>query len=256
MPSNDLFYYLKQVQRRAGLTVSSSFPTSPTDEQQLVIDCINETLRYLNNKHYLTFKQTEYTLTTSAGTSAYNLASSPYSQTYWRVTKLARNGVRRATDDFPLDFIDYTERDKLRPSSAANNQPVYYSCFGEDLIIYPPGDGSQLKIRYYGLHIGTDAAGTTQKLRLSVTDDLCMLDDAWEDVLTVGAAKGVRGQQKIDEKYAELKRQWEDWENILIDMGTQPGEDAAPQLVLGKYIYNGDTHRNRYYPFLTSNPGA
>lgn len=254
--ANNLFYYFKQVQRRAGLTVSSSFPTSLNDEQQLVIDCINETLRYLNNKHYLSFKQTQYTLTTTAGTSAYNLTNAPYSQTYWRVNRLARNGVRRVTDDYPLDFIDYTERDRLRPVTADNNQPMYYSQYGEDLLLYPPADGSQLYIRYYGLHIGTDSTGTTQKIALSAETDLTMLQDEWEDALVLGAAKSVRGQQKTDEKYAELKRLWQDQEQILIDMGTQPGEDAPPEFVLGKYLYSYDSYKSRYYPFFTNNPGA
>lgn len=256
MPSNNLFYYLKQVQRRAGLTVSSSFPTTPNDEQQLVLDCINETLRYLNNKHYLTFKQTEYTLTTSNGVSSYNLANSPYSQSFWRVTRLARNAVRRAADDFPVEYVDYTELDQYRPITASAAAPVYYSAYGEDLILYPPGNGETVKVRYYGLHIGTDTTGATKKLRLSATDDLTMLDDSWEDVLIIGAAKEVRGQQKTDEKYLELKRKWEDWEEILIDMGTQPGEDAPPSFVVGRYLYSGTNLRNKFYPFFTNNPGA
>lgn len=254
--ANDLFYYLKQVQRRAGLTVSSAFPSSPTDEQQLVLDCINETLRYLNNKHYLLFKQTEYTLTTTAGQRLYNLANAPYSQTFWRVTRLARNAVRRAADDFPLSFLDYTEVDALRPVSSSNGTPRYYSAFGEDLILHPPADGSQVKVRYYGLHIGTDSTGLTKKLKLTASGDLTMLDDCWEDALVAGAHKRVRGQQKVDEKFKQAAQDWENWENILKDMGNQPGEEAGPAFVVQPYVYSPESHSRRFYPFFTDNPGA
>lgn len=256
MPSNNLGYYLNQVERRAGLTVSSSFPSSPTDEQQYVMDCINEQLRYLNNKHYLIFQQTEYTLTTTAGTRRYNLTQAPYSQSFWRVARLARNGVVRVSDEFPLFFVDYTELDYIKPAGTSNGRPTHFSQYGENLVIHPPPDGSQLLIRYYGLHIGTDSTGTTQKLRLSAEEDLPMIADEWEDVLTTGAAMKVRGQQKVDEKYAELKRQFEDWENILIDMGNQPGEDNGPEMVLTPYQYNRGVNTQRFYPFYTSFPGA
>lgn len=230
MPSNTLFYYLQRVQREAGLTVSSAFPSTPTDEEQLVLDCINATLRELNNYYFLAFKQTEYTLTCTAGTSQYDLRQVPYNQTFWRVNRLAKNAVRRTADDYPLLYLDYADRDYLQPVKTGNSLPTHYSAFGEYLLLYPaPAGATQLTIRYYGRHIGTDSTGVTQKQRLTATGDLCMLEDDYEDALAYGSAAKVRRQQKVDEKYVELRRLWEEWRRVLVDVA-QPGEEAYPSL--------------------------
>jgi hypothetical protein len=229
--------------------VSTSFPTSPNDQEQRVLDAINEALRYLNNKYYLAFKYTEYTLTTTAGTRAYNLQNSPYSQANWRVTRLARNGVIRVSDDYILDYLDYSSLDEYRPDIGPNSLSLIYSGTGDNLILHPKPSGEQYKIRYYGTHIGTDTTGVTLKYRLTATDDLCMLQDEYEDALVMMAVAKVRLRDGMDDKYQEYKRRAEDWERILYDM-TQPGEDAAPQMLIRPFGSEYDLLR-RYYPFGT-----
>jgi hypothetical protein len=251
--ASDLFYYMKQVERRAGLTVSSSFPTSPTTEQELVFDAINETLRYLNNAFNWIFKETEYTLTTTSGTRNYNLASAPYNQTMWAINRLARHGVRLVANERPLIFMPYEQLDYMLSTSDAT--PRYYSSYGGELILHPTPDGSQVYVRYYGMHIGTDSTGTTKKLTLSETDDLVFLEDQWQDVLVYGAAASVRRQQKIDEKYKELQAHFERLTNILLDMGNQPGDDAPPEVIAPSYTYKGCINEQLYYPFFSIYPG-
>jgi len=232
MPSNDLHYYLKRVERESGLEVSTTFPTtSINDQQQHTIDCINSTLRELNNHYFLAFKQTEYTLTTTAGTANYDLRQAPYSLTFFRVNRIARNGIIRTVDDFPLNYIDYMDRDFLQPNRTGNSLPTHWSQFGQEFLLYPAPNGGTLKIRYHAINIGTDSAGTTDKLRLSLTDDLPMLEDEYEDALVYGAATKVRRVIKTDEKYAGLKNIWEEWRTSLIDM-MSAGEDAYPQMIL------------------------
>ena len=251
--SNDLYYYLKRVQREAGISISASFPSTPSNEEQYVIDCINTTLRELNNHYYLTFRQVEYTLTTSANVSQYDLRQSPYSQTYWRVNRIAKQGVRRVRDDYPLQFLDYAEVDWLQPSLTAGQLPTCYSQYGEYLTLYPKADGSQLKIRYYPAYIGTDVTGVTQKLTLSVTSDLPILDDMYEDALVYGAAVKVRRWVKVDEKYMELKKVWEEWRRNLIDM-MQPGEDGFPTLQLA--TSSASYIQRKIGPFFNTNLGG
>ncbi len=249
MPSNDLFYYLKLVQREAGLTESASFPASPTSQEQRVIDHINGTLRYLNQKYYLAFKYTEYTLTTTPGVSTYDLMQAPYSQSFWRVNRLARNGVIRLSDDYILEYMDYTQIDEFRPDFIARSKSVAYSGSGQNLLLHPKPNGEQYKIRYYGTHIGTDSTGTTNKTRLTASSDLTMLQDEYEDALKYMAVAKVRLRDGIDEKYLEYKRMAEDWEKTLYDM-SQPGEDAQPQLMIRPFGSECDIMR-RYFPFGT-----
>lgn len=253
--ANDLFYYLKQVQRRAGLNVSSAFPSSNTDEEALALDTINEILRHLNNKYHFIFQQTEYTLTTTAGTRAYNLASAPYSQTYWRVNRLAKNGVIRSTDETPLTYVQYTELDWRKPRSANQAASRYYSQYGKDLILYPTPDGGDYIIRYHGVHIGTDDTGATQKLELTETDDLVILEDEWADVLITGAAAHARAQRKVDEKQQRLEKKYEEYTKTLKAMANQPGDDAVPEHRSGRYVYGGDYIEERFHPFGTDFAG-
>lgn len=249
MPSNDLNYYLTRVQRESGLAVSTSFPTSPTDQEQRVIDALNESLRYLNQKYYLAFKWTEYLLTTTAGTRSYNLQNAPYSQTTWRVYRMARNGVIRYEDDLILDYLDYTSLDEYRPNIGSNSKALLYSSTGENLIFHPKPSGEQYRIRYYGTHIGTDSTGVTLKTRLSATNDLTMLQDEYEDALIAMAVAKVRLRDAKDAKYDEWKKRAEDWEKILYDM-TQPGEDAAPQMMIRPFL-SGWNPLWEYRPFGT-----
>jgi len=232
-----LFNYMTRVEYEAGLKVSSSFPTSATDEQQHVIDCISATLREINNHYYLAFKQTEYTLTTSAGTNGYDLTQAPYSQTDWEVSRIAKPGVIRVTDDYPLQYIDWEDYYHLAPNLGGNTKSVYYTAYGKKLYFNPTPDGSQYKIFYYGTHIGTDSTGVTKKWRLTATGDLTMLEDRWEDALVYGAAAKVRRQRAVDEKYQTMKGLWEEWRTSLVDM-MQPGEEAAPELVIPKFRPN------------------
>lgn len=232
-----LLHYLQRVQRESGQTVSTSFPSSPTDDQQHALDSINATLRELNADYYLAFEQVEYLLTTTAGTSSYDLTQSPYNQTYWRVNRMARGAVRRKKDDYPLMFIDYTERDYLQPSLTANALPTHYSQFAGNLLFYPAPDGSQVYVRYYPAYIGTDSTHTTQKTTLTATDDIPLLLDEWEDALVYGAAAKVRRKQKTDEKYQELNKIWEDWKARLQSM-MGAGEENAPQLMLATHTEN------------------
>lgn len=250
MPSNTLNYYLTRIQREAGLAVSSSFPTSPTDQEQRVIDSVNEVLRYLNQKYYLAFKWTEYVLTTTASTSNYNLQNSPYSLSTWRVNRLARNGVIRYADDYILDYMDYSQLDEYRPHRQQVTKALIYSSTGTDLILYPTPSGEQYRIRYYGTHIGTDTTGVTLKTRLSATDDLTMLQDEYEDALVAMAVTKVRLRDGVDEKYMEWKKRAEDWEKILYDM-SQPGEDAVPQMIVRPFGFYSDDLYARYFPFGT-----
>lgn len=231
-----LEYYFKRVQRESGLTVSTSFPTSLSDEDQLVIDCINSTLRELNNKYYLAFKQTEYILTPSVGVASYDLRNAPYTQTFYRINRLARNGITRVSDSLPLDFLDYTEIDWLQPPLTGSTDPSFYSAYGESFILFPaPGQANQLRIRYYGLHIGQGNTGIKKRALFAATDTT-MLEDEWEDALTYGATYKVRSQQVMDAKTQAYKERWEYWERILIDM-SQPGEDSPPQFLLPGYSY-------------------
>jgi hypothetical protein len=242
-----LYEYMKDVERWSGLSVSTTFPASPSDEQQIVLDAINATLSEINIQYYLTFMQTTYTLTTSAGTSSYNLAESPYSQSYWRVHRLAQNGVRRVTDDFPLKFVPYNDLDYYSPVQTSRGHPVAYSSYGKDLIIFPPADGSQLKVRYYGTHIGTDDSGDTQKMKLTESTDLVLLDDEYRWPLIWGASCKTRmGTGKVDEKYFEFENYWTKWCKAMVDM-MQPGEDAAPEMVLDERPSQG---LNRYATFF------
>lgn len=252
MPSNNLFYYMKQVQRRCGLTVSLAFPNTIQEEQQLVLDGINNCLRYLNNKYAFAFQQSEYTLTTTAGVKTYSLAEAPHSLPYWRLERLAKHGVVRLSDDWPLRYLQYDQLDSLQPSSASNGEPEYYSAYAGRLVIHPPPDGSQLKIRYHSTAIGTDATGVTQKLKLSEETDLPMLEDEWEDVLVTGAAMRVQESFKVDEKWKALAATFEHLETQLNDLANQPGEDAAPQLINQPYVFNEyGFNREKYYPFFT-----
>lgn len=248
MVANTLFYYLTRVELEAGLTVSPSFPLAPTEQEQLALNAINESLRYINNKYYLAFKWTEYILTTVNGTKNYNLQNAPYNLTNWRVTRMARNGVIRFSDDFVLDYMDYARLDEYRPHVQQVSKGLIYSSTGQDLIIYPAPAGEQYRIRYYGTTIGTDSAGVILKTRLSATDDITMLQDDYEDALVAMAVCKVRLKYGVDEKYNEWKRRAEDWEKILFDM-TQPGEDAAPQMKIRPYD-SGNAYA-QYYPFGT-----
>ena len=238
MPNSyTLTYYLQRVQRESGLTVSSSFPSGTVnDEDQLAIDCINTTLRELNNHYYLAFKQTEYIFTPTAGVSTYDLRNSPYSQTFFRVNRIARNGISRYSDNLPLEYIDYSELDWLQPKLTGNTDPGFYSAYGENLILFPAPAGNELLVRYYGRHIGTGNTGI-RKLRLSVATDVTMLEDDWEDALVYGAAFKVRAQQVMDEKTAYYKARWEEWRQALIDM-SQPGEEAFPQAMIIDHSYS------------------
>lgn len=229
--TKDLHWYLKRVERLSGLEVSTTFPSSPTDEQQLTLDEINTTLRELNNHYYLTFKQVSYTLTTSSGTHTYNLAESPYSQTDWEVSRMAKTGVVRVSDDYPLMWIDHQDWQILQPNKTGSSVSTHYSGYGKNLLFYPAPSGETYTINYYGTHIGTDSAGTTKKWDLTATDDLPMIEDRWQDALVIGAAAKVRRNYKYDERAKELKRTWEEWRTSLIDM-MQPGEDAYPRLAI------------------------
>lgn len=249
MPDNTLAYYLGEVQRGAKLTVSSSFPTAPNDQEQRCLSAINESLRYLNNKYYLAFQWTEYILTTNSGTSNYNLQKAPYSLNYWRVSRMARSGVIRVSDDYPLDFIDYAMLDEYKPHRGQANRALLYSSTGYDLILFPIPAGEQYRIRYYGLHIGTDTTGVTLKSRLTVSTDVPMLQDEWENALISMAVTKVRLADGVDEKYLEWKKTAEDWEKTLYDM-TQPGEDAVPKMMIRPF----DPEVNeltRFFPFGT-----
>lgn len=253
MTTITLFQYMNRVESEAGLTKSASFPSSPSEAQTLVLNSINATLRELNNHYFLTFKQTAYTLTTTAGTASYDLRQSPYNQTFWRANRIARNGVQRVADDYPLMFIDYIDRDYLQPSLTGNSLPTHYSQYGQSMLLYPAPSGTQLRVRYYGLNIGTNAAATTSLLSLTASGDLTMLEDEWQDALAYGAACKVRRQQKVDEKYRELKAVWEEWREKLEDMMQPGGEDGFPQMMLA-------THNESYLdrkigPFFNANIG-
>lgn len=249
MPSNSLFYYLTRVQRESGLLVSTSFPSSPDDQQQRVIDAINESLRYLNNKYYLAFQWQEYLLTSASGQRSYDLRNAPYSQAGWRVNRMARHGVIRYRDDYILDYCDYTSLDEYRPNIGTNSTSLLYSSTGESLILHPIPSGEQYRIRYYSTYIGTDASGATHKSRLSASDDLTMLQDEYEDALIAMAVAKVRLKDAKDPKYDEWKKRAEDWEKILYDM-TQPGEDAMPRMMVRPFLSGWDPLW-QYRPFGT-----
>lgn len=159
----------------------------------------------------------------------------------------------RVSDEMPLGFIQYDRLDNYKPVSAQNNRAVWYSAYGENLIIHPPGNGEQLRVRYYGTHIGTDSTGATPKMRLSLTNDLTMLDDTWENALIDGAARIVRQKFEVDAYYKELEKDAEAWEHALEDMGNQPGEDAPPMWILEPFSMD-DEDKRRYYPFFTDHP--
>ena len=164
---------------------------------------------------------------------------------------MAKNGVRRTADDYPLLYLDYADRDYLQPVKTGNSLPTHYSAFGEYLLLYPaPATSTQLTIRYYGRNIGTDSTGTTRKQRLTASGDLCMLEDDYEDALVYGAAAKVRRQQKIDEKYVELRRLWEEWRRTLVDM-SQPGEEAYPQISIATSSEN--YLQRKIGPFFNAN---
>jgi hypothetical protein len=250
MPSNNLLYYMQAVQRESGLSVSASFPTAPSDQEQRVLDRINEALRYLNTKYYLAFMWTEYILTTVSGTSSYNLQNAPYNISEWRVNRMARNGVIRYTDDYILDYIDYSSLDEYRPHKQQVTKALIYSSTGTNLILYPQPSGEQYRIRYYGTHIGTDSTGVTLKTRLSVGTDLPMIQDEYEDALVSMAVSKVRLKDGVDAKYNEYKKKAEDWEKILYDM-SGPGEDAEPQMIVRPFGFYSDDLYARYFPFGT-----
>jgi hypothetical protein len=257
MPDVTFLQYMVRVQGRANLERSAQFPYAANNEEQLVMDAINSQLRYLNQKYYLIFKLTEYTLTTTAGTESYNLRNAPYSQSFFRTNRIAQHGVRRASDDWPLQHLEYADRDRFKPAATSSQSvPDYYTIVGDNLLFYPKPNGAQLKIRYYGVHIGKDITGTIPKLNLAEPYDTTMLEDEYQDCLVTMAAREIRAQYKVDEKYAELKRQAEDWERILIDMGNQTGEESGPELVLPRFEYNPNPYYNQYYPFGTNVPGA
>lgn len=249
MSTNTLAYYLNRVEREAGRQVSASFPGSPTDQQQNCLDAINEVLRYLNQKYYLAFKWSEYLLTTTPGVRLYNLQVSPYDQVNWRVNRLARNAVIRQEDDYIAEYMDYSELDEYRPNFTQNSKALAYSSTGDDLILYPTPNGEQYRIRYYGTHIGTDSTGLVNKMRLTLSDDLTMIQDEYEDAITTMAVAKVRLRDGMDEKYLEYKKRAEDWEKILYDM-SQPGEDAAPQLMIRPFGTAYDRLRD-HFPFGT-----
>lgn len=231
------------------MQVSASFPASPNDQEQRCLDKINEVLRYINQKYYLAFKYTEYTLTTTPGVKTYDLQSSPYSQTFWRVNRLARNAIVRISDDYPLDYLDYSQLDEFRPDIGSRSLSVLYSSTGINLILHPAPSGETYKVRYYGTHIGTDSTGVTNKLRLSISGDLTMLQDEYEDALVMMATAKVRLRDGMDEKYMEYKKLAEDWEKTLYDM-SQPGEDAEPRMMVRPFNFGYDPLA-RYYPFGT-----
>lgn len=231
MPSKTLAEYFNRVLRESGLQVPTFFPPSPNDEQQHALDCINATLRELNNHYYLAFKQTSYTLTSAAGTASYDLTQSPYSLEDWEVSRIAGNGVIRVSDDYPLQYLDYKDRDYLQPNRTGNTSATHYSQYGQYLLFYPAPAGEDYTIRYYSTHIGTDTTGATKKWALSESDDLTMLQDRWEDALVYGAATKKRRTIATDDKYMELKKIWEEWRTHLIDM-MQAGEDASPELAI------------------------
>jgi hypothetical protein len=242
-----LWDYMKRVEREAGLSQSASFPINPTTAQQRVMDAINATLRELNQTYYLCFKLTSYQLTTTDGQAGYNLNHAPFNQQFYDITKIARHGVVRA-DGLPLAYIDYTERDALRPETTGTGLVTYYSAIGRDLLFWPKPNGEVLTIRYYGSHIGTDATGTVQKLSLNAATDLTMLEDQWQDALAYGAACKVRMVDKTDDKYKELKTVWEGWKTTLNGMSQPAGEDARPRLSIEGPDY-ADVVSRRYFPF-------
>lgn len=252
--ANDLFYYLKRVMLRGGGNVPTSFPSAPSNEQQVALDAINMTLRLLNAKYFHLFKLTEYALTTTSGVYRYNLTESPYSQTFFRASNIARNGIIRNADGVGLMPKDYVEIDRLRIASASTTVygPQAYAVFGKELWFYPTPEGQSLTIRYYGSHIGTDAAGTTLKQRLTLADDLTMLEDEWEDVLVTGAAKEFRAWKANDERYKELCKEFEQYTMMLNDRANQGGEDNPPEIAMVPYRYSG--HNRRIYPFGTDQP--
>jgi len=253
--ANDLFYYLKRVLLRGGGNTLTSFPTSPNDEQQVALDAINMTLRVLNNDFYHLFKLTEYTLTTTNGTYRYDLTASPYNQTFFRPSNIARNGVIRVFDGVGLVAMDYPEIDRFREYHLTGSSygPAAYAVFGKDIMFYPTPTGQQVNIRYYGSHIGTDSTGATLKHRLTATDDLTMLQDEWEDVLVTGAAKEFRAWKSIDERYKALENEFKEYKRMLNDRANQGGEDNTPEIVVEPYSYSMNARR-RIYPFGTNIP--
>lgn len=250
MPTIQFFQYMQTVELRAGLTVSSLFPSTPSPGQALVMLAINETLREINNHYYMAFQQTETIITPPPGTLALNLTQAPYNLVFWDVTRMARNGVRRQKDDYPLEFIDYTELDFLQPSLVGNSLSTHYSQFGQELLLYPGADGSNLLIRYYPLCIGVDVTGETYKLTLNATDDVPFLQDQYQDALIYGAVTKIRLQQKIDEKYNETKKQWEQWRTFLNDM-QHPGEDGFSQIMIP--TNSEDRLTRKIGPFFNAN---
>jgi hypothetical protein len=250
MGTLNLQYYFSKVQRTAGLRVSPFFPSTPNDEEQRVIDAINDTLAELNNEFYLAFKQTEYILTTSGSTSSYNLQISPYNQTFWRVYRMARNGVVRLSDDIPLTYIDYSERDWLRPDITQNARTVFYSAFGPNLLIWPPSAGTQLKIRYYSTANGTDTTGNTQLQLLSNATDLPGLQDEFNETLVIGAVFRLRRFLGNDRKLGEFEKAWETQKRMLNERTAQ-SEDGSMSLKIMPYGANRNVQYSRYFPFFT-----
>jgi hypothetical protein len=250
-----LLDYVRRVQREAGYQESASLATgfnatSNTDER-IVIDSINSALRELNNTYYLAFKLSEYTLTTTANVAEYDLTLPPYNVDDFTIYRMARNGVINA-EDIPLVYIDYTQRDSLRPNiTGSSGIPTFYSGYGNKLLIWPRPGGEELKIRYYSKHIGTDAAGTTKKTTLTEADDVTMLNDEWQDCLVYNAACKAYRPKKADAKFFELKRMKEEWEKQLVGLAKPAGEDATPRIALGNESYS-DIQSRRYFPFGTT----
>jgi hypothetical protein len=245
-----LFDYMRRVQREAGLKQSSAFPATLSTEEARVVDGINAVLRELNNKYYLAFKLVEQDFTSSPLVDRYNLSNSPYSFSCFDVSRMARNGVIRKADGLPLQYIDYTRRDVMRPEATAGGGiPTYYTAIGEELILWPKPSGEVFTVRYYPTYIGTDSTGATNKLTLTLEDDVTMLDDHWQDALAYGAACRAYRADKTDEKYGELKRLWEEARNTLHGMIQGGGEEAVPSFnMLGSASYH-DLRDRRFYPF-------
>ena len=250
LPTRTLGYYYDRVQREAGWQVLP-FPTvgTPTDLQQRVIDRINETLRYFNERYWLNFQETEFIFTTVPGQRDYDLSLPPYSQVFWRMSRVGRNACIRLFDDIPLQYVEYTEIDLFRPDLTKNAKPIYYTGFGLFLRLWPPPDGTQIKHRYYPTAIGTDSTGTVLKNAMTLIDDLPTMNDEWEDAIVWNAVVRLRMTDKADTKTQLFVEQAGRWEAILADK-MKPGRDCQTQIYIpanSKMSYL----KNKVFPFLT-----
>lgn len=212
MTTLNLGYYFTRVQREAAARVSPFFPTSPSDEEQRVIDAINDTLLDIGNKYYMAFTDTEYTFTTVHGQASYNLMVAPYNQTFWRSYRMARNGVIWLPTDMPLQYMDYTDRDWLRPdlNVSQSTNPMFYTQFGNSMYLWPLPNGGQCKVRYYSTANGTDSTGTVQKQLLSLSTDLPEIQDEWSRFLVVGATLRFLFWLGNSPKVPALRQEWEE----------------------------------------------